>query len=339
MTTAAIFGCAGLTLTAEEERFFGDVDPIGFVLFKRNCEAPDQVRALVRALRASVGRADAPVLIDQEGGRVARLRPPQWRAAPAPGRIGVVAAADRAKGLEAARLNALLMARELAGLGINVDCTPVLDLQFPGAHAGVVGDRALGGDPELVAALGRAVCDGLLAAGVEPVVKHIPGHGRALVDSHLDLPCVDAPLAALRQTDFVPFRRLADMRWGMTCHVVYTAIDPERPATMSPTVIAEIIRGEIGFDGVLLTDDLNMNALQGGIGERAGRALAAGCDVALHCNGKIGEMREVAAAAGPPSPDARRRLDRRAAVTAATVVDLHAGESRLEFLLSSAHVA
>jgi beta-N-acetylhexosaminidase len=339
MTAAAIFGCAGPTLTDEEHRFFRDVDPLGFVLFKRNCETADQLRILVRSLRDSVGRADAPVLIDQEGGRVARLRPPEWRAAPAPGRIGAVAAADRARGLEAARLNATLMGRELADLGIDVDCTPVLDLQFPGAHAGIVGDRALGSDPELVAALGRATCDGLLAAGVEPVIKHIPGHGRALVDSHHDLPRVDAPLAELRRTDFVPFQRLADMRWGMTCHVVYTAVDPERPATQSPKIVGEIIRGEIGFDGVLLTDDLSMNALQGSLGERAGRALAAGCDVALHCNGKLDEMREVAAAAGPLSFAARRRLDRRAAATAMAAVDLRAGESRLESLMASAHVA
>src|SRR5262245_3548795 len=316
MTTAAIFGCAGPMLTEEEHHFFRDVDPLGFILFKRNCETSDQVRTLVRALRESVGRPDTPILIDQEGGRVARLRPPEWRASPAPGQIGAVAAADRAGGLEAARLNAMLMGYELADLGINVDCTPVLDLQFAGAHAGVVGDRALSRDPELVAALGRAVCEGLLSVGVEPVIKHIPGHGRALVDSHHDLPRVEAPLADLRQTDFIPFCRLADAGWGMTGHVVYSAIDSKRPATQSPKVVAEIIRGEIGFDGVLLTDDLSMNALHGSIGERAARAVAAGCDVALHCNGKIEEMREVAPAAGPLSPDARRRLARRTTVTA-----------------------
>jgi len=339
MTTAAILGCAGPTLTEEEHRFFRDSDPLGFILFKRNCETSDQVRALVRALRDSVGRADAPVLIDQEGGRVARLRPPAWRAAPAPGRIGALAVRDRDRGLEAARLNAMLMGRELADLGVNVDCTPVLDLQFPGAHAGVVGDRALGSDPELVAALGRATCEGLLAAGVEPVIKHIPGHGRALTDSHHDLPRVDASLRELRATDFVPFRRLADMPWGMTCHVVYASIDPDRPATQSPKVIAEIVRGEIGFDGILVTDDLCMKALQGSLGERTRRSLAAGCDVALHCTGDLDEMREVAAAAGPLSPAARRRLDRRSAPPAATVVDLRAGESRLESLMASAHVA
>jgi beta-N-acetylhexosaminidase len=339
MTIAAILGCEGTALLEEEHRFFRDADPLGFILFKRNCETPDQVRALVRALRDSIGRADAPVLIDQEGGRVARLRPPAWRDAPAPGRIGAIAAHSLDAALEAARLNASLMGRELADLGITVDCTPVLDLRFPGAHAGVVGDRALGGDAELVGMLGRAVCEGLLAAGVEPVIKHIPGHGRALVDSHHDLPRVDAPLAELQQTDFVPFRRLADMRWGMTSHVVYTAIDAERPATQSPKVIGEIIRGEIGFDGLLLTDDLSMKALQGRLGERTGRALAAGCDVALHCNGDIEEMREVAEAAGPISAAARRRLDRRVAPMAVAAIDPQAGESRLSLLLSSAHVA
>jgi beta-N-acetylhexosaminidase len=336
MTAAAIFGCAGPTLMAEEHRFFHDVDPLGFVLFKRNCETPDQVRALVRALRDSVDRPHAPVLIDQEGGRVARLRPPEWRAAPAPGRIGAVAARDRGTALEAARLNASLMGRELADLGITVDCTPVLDLQFPGAHAGVVGDRALGSDPELVAALGRATCEGLLAAGVEPVIKHIPGHGRALVDSHHDLPRVDAPLAALRQTDFIPFRRLADMRWGMTCHVVYAAIDPDRPATTSPKVIAEIIRGEIGFDGVLVTDDLSMQALQGDLGDRTRRARAAGCDVALHCTGRLDEMREVVDAAGSISAATSKRLMRpRRSPPPSPAFDIAAAEAHLSTLMAT----
>jgi beta-N-acetylhexosaminidase len=336
MTTAAIFGCAGLTLTAEEARFFGHVDPLGFVVFKRNLESPDQVRALVAALRDSVGRPDAPVLIDQEGGRVARLRPPTWRDAPAPGRIGAIAARDRAMALEAARLNATLMGRELADLGIDVDCTPVLDLQFPGAHAGVVGDRALGSDPELVAALGRATCEGLLAAGVEPVIKHMPGHGRALVDSHLELPRVEASLAELRQTDFVPFRRLADMRWGMTSHVVYAAIDPERPATQSPKVIAEIIRGDIGFAGILVSDDLNMEALQGSLGDRTRLARGAGCDVALHCNGRLDEMREVADAAGEISASVFALARRETGAKTAPAIDVAAAEAHLGRLLATA---
>ncbi len=337
MTTAAIFGCAGATMTQEEQRFFKDADPLGFILFQRNCDSPDQIRALVQALRDSVGRPDAPVLIDQEGGRVARLRPPKWRAAPAPGRIGAIAAHDRDRALQVARLNALLMGRELAELGITVDCAPVLDLRFPEAHTGVVGDRALGSDPDLVGALGGAVCEGLLAGGVDPVIKHMPGHGRALVDSHHGLPRVDAPLNDLRQSDFLPFRRLAEMPWGMTCHVVYAAIDPERPATISPKVIAEIIRGEIGFDGILVTDDLCMQALQGKLGDRARQALAAGCDVALHCSSDLDEMREVAAGAGPISGAMSERLARsRSASAPLPAIDVAVAESHLSSLMAVA---
>jgi beta-N-acetylhexosaminidase len=335
MTAAAIFGCGGATLTPEERRFFRDADPLGFILFQRNCESPAQVRDLVQSLRDSVGRADAPVLIDQEGGRVARLRPPQWRAAPAQARFGAMAAHDRDRAVQAARLNALLMARELADLGITVDCAPVLDLQFPGADAAVVGDRALGSDPELVGVLGRAVCEGLLAGGVDPVIKHMPGHGRALVDSHHHLPHVDAPLTDLRQTDFLPFRHLAEMPWGMTCHVVYSAIDPERPATISPKLIAEIIRDEIDFDGILVTDDLCMRALQGRLGDRTRQALAAGCDIALHCSSRLDEMREVAAAAGPISDATRKRLARpRPPSASAPAMDVAAAESHLRSLMA-----
>jgi beta-N-acetylhexosaminidase len=296
------------------------------------------VRALVQDLRESVSRDDAPVLIDQEGGRVARLKPPHWRAAPAAGRIGALAARDRASALEAARLNATLIGHELADLGIDVDCAPVLDLQLPGAHAGVVGDRAFAAEPEVVAALGRGVCEGLLDAGVAPVIKHMPGHGRALVDSHEALPRVTASLAELRESDFVPFERLATMPWGMTCHVVYAAIDPERPATTSSKVIAEIIRGEIGFEGVLLSDDLSMEALAGGLGERAARAVAAGCDVVLHCNGRLVEMREVAAAAGELSAAAATRLRSAGSGRPLAKFDRKAGERRLEALMASAHV-
>ncbi|MGE0117592.1 MAG: beta-N-acetylhexosaminidase [Dongiaceae bacterium] len=337
MTAAVIFGCAGPTLMESEYTFFRDVDPLGFILFQRNCESPDQVRSLVRDLRGSVGRPEAPVLIDQEGGRVARLRPPTWRAAPAPGRIAAIATRDRTLALEAARLNASLMGRELAGLGITVDCAPVLDLHVSGAHAGVVGDRALGSDPDLVSALGRAICDGLLAGGVDPVIKHMPGHGRALVDSHHDLPRVEASLDELRQTDFVPFRRLADMRWGMTAHVVYAAIDSERPATTSSKVIAEIIRGEIGFDGLLVTDDLSMRALQGDLADRTRRALSAGCDLALHCTGRLDEMREVADAAGPVSDATARRVARLPKPsTPPPAMDVAAAEAHLNALMAVA---
>ena len=335
MPTAAILGCAGPTLSAEERQFFRDADPLGFILFQRNCQSPEQVRRLVQDLRDSVGRAEAPVLIDQEGGRVARLRPPAWRKAPAAGRFGVLAARDVGVAVEAARLNAQLMGRELAGLGISVDCAPVLDLQFEGA-SNVVGDRGFATDPELVARLGRAVCEGLLAAGITPVPKHVPGHGRALVDSHHALPEVEASLVVLRQTDFVPFLRLADMPWAMTSHVLYKAIDPERPATTSPLVINDIIRGEIGFKGVLVSDDLSMEALRGDIADRTKRARAAGCDLALHCNGRLEEMRAVAAAAGSISDATGERLIHKAPATAALVpMNTVSAEARLDELLAT----
>lgn len=335
MTIAAILGCAGPILTAQERLFFSKADPLGFILFQRNCQGPDQVRSLIRELRDAVGRPDAPVLIDQEGGRVARLRPPAWRKAPAAGCFGVIAERDLNQAIEAARLNAQLMGRELADLGITIDCAPVLDLLLPGAHS-VVGDRAFGTSPEIVAQLGRAVAEGLHAAGITPLIKHIPGHGRALVDSHHALPQVDAPLDDLRRADFVPFRRLSDLPWGMTCHVVYTAIDAKRPATTSTTVIHDIIRGEIGFDGVLISDDLSMEALQGGLGDRAERALAAGCDLALHCNGRLAEMRDVAAATGPLASETIRRLaNATAIVPPAKAIDVASAEARLEALVAT----
>jgi beta-N-acetylhexosaminidase len=335
MPTAAILGCAGPTLSAEERQFFRGADPLGFILFQRNCQSPEQVRRLVQDLRDSVGRAEAPVLIDQEGGRVARLRPPAWRKAPAAGRFGVLAARDVGVAVEAARLNAQLMGRELAGLGISVDCAPVLDLQFEGA-SNVVGDRGFATDPELVARLGRAVCEGLLAAGITPVPKHVPGHGRALVDSHHALPEVEASLVVLRQTDFVPFLRLADMPWAMTSHVLYKAIDPERPATTSPLVINDIIRGEIGFKGVLVSDDLSMEALRGDIADRTKRARAAGCDLALHCNGRLEEMRAVAAAAGSISDATGERLIHKAPATAVlAAMNTVSAEARLDELLAT----
>ncbi|MDJ0983278.1 MAG: beta-N-acetylhexosaminidase [Kiloniellales bacterium] len=306
---AVIYGCEGPTLTDWERDFFTEADPLGFILFARNCVDPDQLRALVAALRAAVGRDEAPVLIDQEGGRVTRLKPPAWRAAPAAGVFDELAQSDLESACEAAEVNARLLALELRAIGIDVDCLPLLDLRLPEGH-GIIGDRALGSDPEQVIALGRAVCEGLAAAGVISVIKHMPGHGRARVDSHEALPRVDAPLETLRDSDFRPFKALAAAPWGMTAHIVYTAIDPDRPATTSPKVISEIIRGEIGFDGLLLSDDLSMKALSGGLGERAGAALAAGCDVALHCNGEPAEMEAVAAAASPLTPAAEARLAR-----------------------------
>lgn len=296
MVSAAIYGCSGLTLTDDEVRFFSEASPWGFILFARNCQSPEQIRALTASLRDAVGR-DAPILIDQEGGRVARLRPPQWRAFP-PGRnYGDFYAAYPDKGLEAVKLGARLIAAELLELGINVDCLPVLDVPVPGAHD-VIGNRAYGLMPAPVATLGRAAALGLLQGGVLPVIKHIPGHGRAGVDSHLSLPVVETPLDGLRGSDFAPFKALADMPLAMTAHVVYTALDPDQPATTSARVIRDIIRGEIGFDGLLMSDDLSMQALAGDIASRTRASLKAGCDVALHCNGKMDEMLAVAAEAG-----------------------------------------
>jgi beta-N-acetylhexosaminidase len=260
-------------------------------------------------LRETVGRADAPVLIDQEGGRVQRLKPPHWRAAPPPAHFGALYERRPEDGLRAARLNARLIAAELVDLGIDVDCTPLLDVRVPGAHD-VIGDRAFATDPDTVAALGRAVCEGMLAGGVLPVVKHVPGHGRALVDSHKALPVVEADAEALSAQDFRPFRSLRDAPWAMTAHVVYRALDPAAPATTSAPVIAGTIRDALGFDGVLISDDLSMKALGGDFRSRAARSLEAGCDLVLHCNGDMAEMRAVAEGAGPLSEAARRRLDR-----------------------------
>lgn len=300
---AALFGCRSLALSAEENAFFAEVRPFGFILFARNVESPDQVRALVAELRACVGRADAPVLIDQEGGRVQRLRPPHWRAAPAAAEIAALG--DRAG--RAAYLNARLIGRELADLGITVDCAPVLDVARPETHA-VIGDRAYSGDPARVAMLGRAVCDGLRAEGVHPVVKHIPGHGRACADSHLELPRVSASYEDLDALDFAPFKALKDEDWAMTAHIVYDAVDPEAPATCSQAMIAGVIRDAIGFTGLLMSDDLSMKALEGGFGERTRAALAAGCDMVLHCNGDLAEMRAIAAALTPLSAAAWARF-------------------------------
>lgn len=299
---AAVLGCAGPALTEAERRLFAAADPLGFILFARNCESPAQLSPLVAALRDAVGRADAPVLIDQEGGRVARLGPPHWRKPPAAAGFGALAARGLGPARRAVWLNARLIAAELFPLGITVDCAPVLDLALPETHA-VIGDRAFGSDPALVAALGRAFGEGLLAGGVLPVIKHIPGHGRARADSHLELPEVSAPRATLRATDWRPFEALADQPWAMTAHLRYSAIDARAPATTSAKLIAEVIRGEIGFDGVLVSDDLGMQALAGDLADRAEAALAAGCDLVLHCSGVLAEM-ETLMAAVPPLTDA-----------------------------------
>ena len=304
---ACILGCAGPELRPDERAFFRDARPWGFILFKRNIETPEQVGALTAALRDTVGRDEAPILVDQEGGRVQRMGPPQWPAYPS-GRTYGRLAADPTVRQAVARLGARLMAHDLRAVGITVDCAPVLDVPVAGAHD-VIGDRAYATDVETVTLLGRAVAEGLLAGGVLPVMKHVPGHGRAGADSHAALPVVRAALAELEAQDFRPFRHLADMPLAMTAHVVYAAIDAERPGTVSARVIRDIVRGEIAFDGLLMTDDLSMKALSGSLRERAEAALAAGCDIALHCNGRLDEMQGVAAAAPALAGEAARRAE------------------------------
>jgi beta-N-acetylhexosaminidase len=328
--TAAILGCSGPILTAEERTLFRRVKPWGFILFKRNVETPDQVRTLVDALRDTVGRADAPVLIDQEGGRVQRLGPPHWRRYP-PGRaFGELAGNDPLVGREITRLGARLMAYDLAALGINVDCVPVLDVPDPAGHE-IIGDRAYGQTPDEVALLGRAAAEGLIAGGVLPVIKHIPGHGRAMSDSHLELPVVDAGFEDLDGRDFAPFRVLSDMPMAMTAHVIYSAIDKRRPATTSKKVMRKVIRGAIGFNGLVMSDDLSMKALSGDFTERAAMSRAAGCDVVLHCNGAMAEMKAVVEGAGSLKGRAAARAKAALARLARTPEPFDAAEGRARF--------
>lgn len=329
MTSAAIYGCSGYRLTAEEHAFFADAQPWGFILFRRNVENPDQVRVLVQELRACVGRDDAPVLIDQEGGRVQRLGPPFWPKYP-PGAAYLQATqGDVYAARELVRLGARLIANDLHGLGINVDCVPVLDVPVPGAHD-IIGDRAYARDPATVSQLGRAACEGLLAGGVLPIIKHIPGHGRAFSDSHHDLPVVETSLAELDGWDFAPFCANSDMPLAMTAHVVFTAVDASEPATTSKAGIA-LMRERLGFGGLIMTDDLSMKALSGTLRERAERSVVAGCDVVLHCNGDLAEMAQVAS--GTPTLDglAAQRADAAMArlVRAVEPLDLDAARARL----------
>ena len=305
---AAILGCAGPDLTPDERAFFRDADPLGFILFARNVDTPERTRRLVDELRSCVARAEAPVLVDQEGGRVARLKPPHWRKAPPARLLGELYARDPERGLEAAKLNSRLLAADLASIGADVDCLPVLDIAFPETHA-VIGDRAYASQPEPVAALGRAAAEGLMAEGVMPVIKHIPGHGRATVDSHDHLPTVSAPRELLERTDFLPFKLLSDLPWAMTGHLLFEAVDPKAAITVSAKGLSDVIRGHIGFGGLLLSDDLSMQALGGSLGDRAARALAAGCDIALHCNGRMDEMVEVAGRTGPMTAAAEGRFE------------------------------
>jgi beta-N-acetylhexosaminidase len=327
---ALIVGCAGPTLSAAEQEFLARVKPWGLILFKRNIESPAQVSALIQEFRGVVGYREAPVLIDQEGGRVQRLAPPQWPDFPPAARFGDAYGRDRARGMAAARLGARLIASELSPLGITIDCMPVADLRLPEGH-GVIGDRAYGMEIEIVAELARAAADGLIAGGVLPVVKHIPGHGRARADSHEALPVVETSRAELERTDFEPFRRLHDLPIAMTAHVVYAAIDPVHPATVSRAVVQEIIRGHIGFDGLLLTDDLSMKALSGGFRTRAEAALAAGCDIVLHCNGRLEEMTEIAPACPLLAGEAARRANAALAFLKMPVETVDVAEARVRF--------
>jgi beta-N-acetylhexosaminidase len=291
---AFITGISGLELTAEEREFIRSMRPWGFILFKRNIETPAQVIALVRELRAAIGNHDAPVLIDQEGGRVQRMGPPHWPLYPPGAVFAALYDIDPALGLSAARLSARLIAADLTEVGVTVDCLPLADVPVPGADA-VIGNRAYGTEPVKVAAIARAVTEGLEQGGILPVLKHIPGHGRATADTHFRLPEVDTPKAELERTDFAAFQPLADLPMAMTAHVVFSALDPVHPATTSATIIEQVIRGVIGFQGLLMSDDVSMNALAGSIVERTRAIFAAGCDIVLHCNGKLDEMREVAA--------------------------------------------
>lgn len=305
---AAVYGLEGMKMSASERDFFRDSDPAGFILFKRNCGDPGQVLALTDSLRELMGRDDVPILIDQEGGRVQRMREPEWPNFPCAEKFATLYLAAPMSAIEAVRSNARALGLMLRQVGVNVDCLPLLDVRQPGA-TDIIGDRALGDEPMQVAALGRAVLDGLASAGVVGVVKHMPGHGRALVDSHKELPVVNASAADL-DIDLEPFERLNWAPMGMTAHVVYDAWDDLRPASMSPTVISKIIRGRIGFDGWLMSDDIGMEALQGDFSTRAAGVVAAGCDVALHCSGKMEEMIAVAKAVPDMTAEGAERLER-----------------------------
>ena len=305
---AAIYGLAGEAITAEERALFREADPAGYILFRRNCVSVAQMQALTEALRDLHGRADLPILIDQEGGRVARMRAPEWPSFPRGEAFDALYQLAPSSAIEAARMNARAIGLMLRGVGVNVNCLPMLDVRQPGA-TDIVGDRAYGHEPMQVAALGRAVLDGLSGAGVVGVVKHMPGHGRAMVDSHHEMPVVIASEAEL-EIDLEPFERLRSAPMGMVAHILFEAWDKARPSSQSPIVIEDIIRRRIGFDGFLMTDDIGMEALSGSAGERSVAAIAAGCDATLHCSGKFDEMVDVANRVGPLSADGEARLAR-----------------------------
>jgi beta-N-acetylhexosaminidase len=340
MTTRAfITGVSGPELNAAEREFIRSQRPWGFILFKRNIETPDQVTRLVSQLRGELGMPDAPVLIDQEGGRVQRLGPPHWPTYPAGAVFGQLYGIDPDLGLAAARLSARLIAADLADLGVSVDCLPLADVPVAGADA-VIGDRAYGTEPAKVAAIARAVTDGLEQGGVLPVLKHIPGHGRATADTHFRLPVVETSRAELERTDFAAFQPLADLPMAMTAHVVFSALDPAQPATTSATIIEQVIRRKIGFQGLLMSDDVSMNALAGSIAERTRAIFAAGCDMVLHCNGKLEEMDDVARETPELSGKALRRAEQAlAARKAPQAFDRLAARQELDALIDRARTA
>ena len=334
--SAAIYGCQGTALLEEERSFFREVKPFGFILFARNCAEPEQIRSLCAALRETIEDISAPILIDQEGGRVARLKPPHWRARPAVRHFGMMHKVNPAAAREAAYLDARLIAEELRALGINVDCAPVLDVPAKDSHD-IIGDRAYSDNVRVVIELGRAAIEGFLEGGVLPVVKHMPGHGRAEVDSHKALPRVSASREELSAQDFVPFRSLNSVPLAMTAHVVYEALDTQRPATTSPKIIRDVIRGEIGFDGFLMSDDISMKALAGPVGARAKAALFAGCDAVLHCNGRMDEMTEMSECVPPLSEQSLHRAEAaRAQLREKKSLDIVAAEAKLEEMLGAA---
>jgi beta-N-acetylhexosaminidase len=338
-TRAFITGVSGTRLGAEEREFIRATRPWGFILFKRNITTPPQVIQLIRELREAIEAPDAPILIDQEGGRVQRLGPPHWPVYPPGAAFGALYDIDPALGLSAARLSARLIAADLFELGVTVDCLPLADVPVAGADA-VIGNRAYGTEPAKVAAIAWAVTEGLEQGGILPVLKHIPGHGRATADTHFRLPVVDTANTELERTDFAAFRPLAELPMAMTAHVVFSALDPAHPATTSATIIGQVIRGVIGFQGLLMSDDVSMNALAGSIAERTRAIFTAGCDMVLHCNGKLDEMREVARETPELSGKALQRAGRAlASRNAPQAFDRLAARAELDALMNRAGTA
>lgn len=338
---AVVLSCAGPCLTDTEREFFRNANPHGFILMGRNCETPDQIRKLTADLRASVGRKNAPVLIDQEGGRVVRLKPPDWYAFPPAAAFGALAKRKFSEGVEAARICGRLIGEALYDLGITVDCAPVLDVLTSATHDHV-GDRSFGDDPLLVAALGEAVCEGLLAAGVTPVVKHMPAYGRVTKDSHFELPMVTTWYGDMKDRDFVPYKHIAAQdwgaaAWGMPAHALYTDVDDKNPGTLSSRILGDIIRGDIGFNGPLIADDISMKALKGDLGDRARNTVAAGCDLTLYCHGDLTAMEEIVAKTPLLSPESEKRLrhaENRRTLSRKTGADIQALTARMEELLA-----